>query len=163
MPRAWVAASAEPICRTMRTTSARGRRPRAAQPALQVLALEELHHQVGLARRRGAEVGDLHDVGVRQLREDLGLAVEPGERLPVGGQLPGHDLDREPLAQAELLRFVDGPHPAFGEPPHELVRVAQDRAQGQGAGMVALAHAIGSSLHWAPAALRVASSSWKRR
>jgi hypothetical protein len=70
------------------------RQRRAREPAPEVLAVEPLHDQVQLPRRRLAVRDVADDARVRQLREQLDLAREALGLLParVGDDLDGHRL-----------------------------------------------------------------------
>jgi hypothetical protein len=57
------------------------------EPPLQVAALQVLHDEIRTLVGRDVEVEDLDDVGVAQLRHDLGFAAEARERLAVLGEL----------------------------------------------------------------------------
>jgi hypothetical protein len=82
----------------------------ALEAGLEVLAVEPLHGQVELARGRLA-VGDVaDDAGVRELREQLDLALEPRGAVPVrvGDDLDRHGLVRGAIAGAEDLAHAAG-------------------------------------------------------
>jgi hypothetical protein len=105
-----------------------GHRQRAApDPLRQGFALEVLQHHVGRAVGQGVEVVDRDDVGVAQLRRDVGLTLEPGQRL-VAGDLGVQHLDRHLLAgQAGVAGQEHGPHPAATDQRLDRVGVGDDR------------------------------------
>jgi hypothetical protein len=103
----------------------------ALETLLEVLAVQVLHHQVRLARRRRAEVQHLDDVRVGELGRHLHLAAEARQRLRMGGQLLRHHLDRHALARPDLGGFVDRAHPADPDRAHDLVALAQHGADRQ--------------------------------
>jgi hypothetical protein len=80
----------------------------AGEPLGEVLAVEQLHREVGDAGRGvDVEVEDLHDVGPAHAGGGLGLAHEAGAR-GVGLDDRGvHELERDGLAEAQV-----------GGPPH---------------------------------------------
>ncbi len=86
----------------------------AAQELAQVDALDVLHQQPAAALR-AAGVVDADDVGVREARERVGLALEArGEAGFVAGARD-EDLERDPAAEGALARLVDGTHAALAE------------------------------------------------
>jgi hypothetical protein len=113
----------------------------AAQALGQVLAQQVLHHQEGRAAGGGAEVHHLDDVRVVELGGDLYLAVKARQGVAAGRQLGRHHLHRAALAQPQLLRLVDRPHAAVGDPPHQPVGLAQHGADGQLGALVTSFHA----------------------
>ena len=109
--------------------------PQPAAPAVlvDVAPFDVLHHQVGLALRRGAAVEQPGDVGMGEARQQLALPGEEGERLRVGQA--AQELDRRALLEVAVVALgqEDAPHPALpdlaGEAPD-----AQHVACGGGAG-----------------------------
>ena len=86
----------------------------------QRLALEELHDGVGDAVLR-SEVEDRQDVRMRERRDGLRLALEPGERVRIGGDGLREDLDRDVPVELPVPRPVDLAHPARAERREDLV------------------------------------------
>jgi hypothetical protein len=82
----------------------------------QVLAFEQLHHQIGEAVVLLADVEDDGDVGVLECGGDLRLPFEPGQ-APLGdGDLRRQHLHRDRAAQP----LVDGPPDlAHAAPPDQ--------------------------------------------
>ena len=107
MWRAWATPSARAISIAYATASVEGRRPGAADPLLQRLALDVLEHDVGPAVVL-AVVDHPNDVGMRQLRHRAGLAPEALELVGVAGDLAVHQLDRN-LALQRLIGAPDTP------------------------------------------------------
>src|SRR4051812_27044729 len=65
-----------------------------------------------------AELEDLHDVAVHQVRGELRLVDERAEELPALRVARMDHLERDALGEslgAELLGLVHGRHPAFGD------------------------------------------------
>ena len=98
----------------------------AIQPRLQVLPLQVLHHHVGLAAGQLVEVHHVDDVGVAQLRHDLGLPAEARVDHRVGHHLGVEDLHRDALApQAHVLCLVDDAHPPLRDAAEDLVGIVK--------------------------------------
>lgn len=97
-----------------------------AEHVVEVVALEQLHCEEDGAARGLAEVGDLHDVGVADLRGGLGLAAEAVAELGIGGEPGGEDLDGDLGAEAKVLGLVDGAHAALAEGPENAIAGADD-------------------------------------
>ena len=92
---------------------------------VQRLALQELHHQ----KRHAAvdsEVGHRNDVGVRQRRERLRLALEPPAPLRDAGGILVEHLDRHEPPEVRLPPAVDDAHAALAEAPQHLVACVQN-------------------------------------
>ena len=103
----------------------------------QRLALQELHHQKGHAAV-DPEVGHRNDVGVRQRRQRLGLALEPPPPLRDAGRVLVQHLDRHEPPEVRLPPPVHDPHAAFAEAPQHLVAPVQrpsDERIGLGIGL----------------------------
>jgi hypothetical protein len=83
----------------------------AGEALLEVLALDELEGEEGLAVRF-LETVDRGDVRVIQRREEVGLALEAGEALGVLRDLGGEDLDGHVAAERRVGRPVDFSHAA---------------------------------------------------
>jgi hypothetical protein len=84
-------------------------------------AADQLHHEVGAARIRGAGVEDLGDVRVIHQREGLPLGLEPGDHL-AGVHARLDDLQRDLAADGlGLLGHVHDAHAAFADHLQELV------------------------------------------
>ena len=93
------------------------------EEVLEFLALDELHHEVGDFALL-AEVVHLHDIGVVQARDGLGLADEPhGEVLGrVLVEVALEDgLDRDPPVKARVHPLVNHPHRALSQDAFEVV------------------------------------------
>ena len=82
----------------------RGREaPLAPEPQLEVLALEQLHHDEGRVVL-DAVVVDLDDVRALELRARLRLALEARARVGGGGELGRHELDRHVDVELQVPR-----------------------------------------------------------
>ena len=90
------------------------------EPAAQRLALQQLHDGEGDAVV-GAEVVDREDVRMRERRDGLRLALEPRERVGIGGDGFGEDLDRDVAVELRVPRPVDLAHAARAERREDLV------------------------------------------
>ena len=86
----------------------------AADQVAQVFALEVLHGQVDQAVG-GAEVEDLHGVGVRQPAHQLRLAFEARHLLGIARQLAGQQLERHQFSDARVLDAVHHAHAAAAD------------------------------------------------
>ena len=94
-------------------------RTRVELPA-QRLAFQKLHDGVRDAVLV-AEVVNRKDVLMREGRDRLRLALEPGERVGIRGDGLGQDLDRDVPIELLVPRPVDLPHPARAERGEDLV------------------------------------------
>lgn len=81
---------------------------------LEVFPLHQLHRHVGVAPFV-AEVEDLHDVCVGQLRKLLRLEKKPVPKLLLGSQVPWQDLDRHGALETHLVASIDRAHAAAPE------------------------------------------------
>ena len=86
----------------------------AGEPLLQILALDQLEREEGLAARL-LEPVDRGDVGMVERREHVRLALEAGEPLRVPRDFRGQDLDRDVAVQVRVSRAIDLAHPAGAE------------------------------------------------
>jgi hypothetical protein len=93
------------------------------EEVLQLLAADELHHQVGDVAFLG-EVVNLHDVRVVEPRDGLRLAREP-HRIILGGvrvEVALEDgLDRDAAVQLRIDALVDDAHRALTERALDVV------------------------------------------
>ena len=87
---------------------------------LQRAAVEQFHDDELLALVL-ADVVDRADVRVVERRGDARLAAEPFERLGVGGEIGGQELQRDLAAETNVLGAVDHAHAAGAEPLEDLV------------------------------------------
>jgi hypothetical protein len=107
--------------------------PRTAEALPEVLAAKELHHEVRAAvLRAGVEHRD--DVRTLDGAHRPRLAREAADHLLVGGELGIDELDRDALAEAEVLRLVHRAHAAVADEPPDHVpageRLADQRLAG---------------------------------
>ena len=84
--------------------------------------VEKLHHEVGVSVGQHAEVGDVDDVLVPDLRRRLGLDQEPLDRGGVLRVLLLEHLDGDALVDDGVARGVDEAHAALAD--HRLDDVA---------------------------------------
>ncbi len=78
---------------------------------LQRVALQQFHHDVGLAILL-ANLMNRADVGMVQRRGGPGFPLESFQRLPVFSQFFGEKLERNEAAQSGVFGLVDHTHPA---------------------------------------------------
>jgi hypothetical protein len=98
----------------------------------QVLALEQLHHEVRQAAACvDARGDDLDHVLARDARAHTRLLLEALLQARVGHDLAVHDLERPLLAGALLVDPVHQTHPALVERPHDREVAADDRPGGK--------------------------------
>ena len=83
-------------------------------PLAQGLALEQLHHRVGMAVAL-PDVEDRQDVGVRQRRNRVRFALEARQRLRISGDGRRNNLDRDVAIQPPVARAIDLAHAARAE------------------------------------------------
>ena len=69
-------------------------------------SLHQLQHQ-GPRALRLLDAVDGRDAGVVEAGEDLGLALEPGEAIRIGGERLGEDLERHPAVELGISRLID--------------------------------------------------------
>ena len=91
------------------------------EPVGQRLAFEVLHDEI---RRAGlfAHVIQRADVGMIELRDRAGFAVEALAELRIGGERLREDLDRHRAIEPRVARLVDLAHPAGAEGGEDFVR-----------------------------------------
>ncbi len=77
------------------------------------------------------DVEDAADVGVGDLARQLDLAPEAFDRQTVGGDLGAHRLERDALAQLEVLDLVDLAHAALRQEASHPVAAGDDLAGGE--------------------------------
>src|SRR6185436_16065921 len=94
----------------------------------QVIALEQLHHDVRRAGVELADVGDLADVLAAQPRAGPGLAQEALDDLGIAGERVVHDLEGDLLFELQVGRDGDHAHAAAAEDPVDPELAANDRA-----------------------------------
>jgi hypothetical protein len=94
----------------------------------EVLAVEQLHHEVGRTAVEPPDVEHPADVVAAQPRAGLGLAQEPRDHAGVLGHRLVQHLDRDPLLELEVGRDRDHAHAALAEDVLDAKPVADDRA-----------------------------------
>ena len=98
----------------------------------EILAAQEFHDQIGLARV-AAHVGHVDDVRVTNARRQLSLAQKPRPGTGDRGYSRGQDFDSDPLANLGVRGFVDRAHPTGPQKPHDFVlSEARTRAKRRG-------------------------------
>jgi hypothetical protein len=65
---------------------------------------------------------NLRDVRMIERGERLGLALESGEPIGIGGERVGQDLDRHVAIQLRVAGFVDLAHAAGADSAGDFVR-----------------------------------------
>ena len=96
-----------------------------AQTTFEILAIEKLHGQEGLAGRRGAEIQDFHDVRVAEPARDQGLAVKTRQGLGICRKFARHDLDGHPRAKAKMRRLVHRAHATLAHQSLDAIRALE--------------------------------------
>ena len=91
-----------------------GSRPMRRSRETEVLAVDVLHRQKGMSLDL-ADVVDAADVRVGDLARDANLGAESRELAVAGGDRVGQELQRDRLAEDEVIRAVDLAHPATAE------------------------------------------------
>lgn len=97
----------------------RAHRQRAARD--QAIALDELHDHVRAVPSVLAVIDDADDVRVRDLARELRLLVKARARDVIRRKRRRDDLERERLAELDVLGAIDLPHPAFAQPPIQRI------------------------------------------
>ncbi len=92
----------------------------ARQPLTQRFAFEKLHDREG-DPALVSEIEDREDVGVGERRDRLGLPFEARERVSVGGEPGGQDLDGHLAREARVPRPVNLAHASRAERRKDLV------------------------------------------
>ena len=95
----------------------------------EVHAVEELHGEEDRARRGLAEVGDVDDVLVADLRGRLGLLHEARDQVGLAREVFRQDLERDLLLDEDVLGEVDDAHAAFAELADDAVAIGDGRAE----------------------------------
>ena len=102
-----------------------GRERAAPQTLLEALPLDQLGHVVGPVGGV-PEVVDLHDPGVVDARQQLGLPLETLDRGPVLGPPRLDHLHRHRTRQAAVAAAVHAPERALADDPAQLVTAVED-------------------------------------
>ena len=92
-----------------------------ANPRLERLAFEILHHHVRRAVGELAEVVDFDQAGVVDKARRACFVHEALDRALVGRKLWMQHLDGDPLVDRLVLGFVDGAHAALSQKPDDAV------------------------------------------
>jgi hypothetical protein len=93
----------------------------------QILAVDELHHNVG-AGGVGAVVVDGDDAGVIQGGGRLGLLSEASEEVGIGAVLGAKDLERDIPLELGVAGSVDRGHAALSEQLDQPIAAAENHA-----------------------------------
>jgi hypothetical protein len=94
----------------------------------EVLAVEQLHHEVGRTAVEPPDVEHPADVVAAQPRAGLGLAQEPRDHAGVLGHRLVQHLDGNALLELKVGRDRDHAHAALAEDALDAEPVADDRA-----------------------------------
>ena len=95
-------------------------KPGGSDPLAQGVALEELGDGV-VDPVGGAHIVDVEEVGVRQSRQRLGLALEPLEPVLIRGKGLGQDLDRHLTVELGVERPPHLTHPTGPDGAEDFV------------------------------------------
>src|SRR5205085_11372283 len=90
---------------------------------------EELHHEVRRLGAGRAEVEDLDETRMSELRARRDLALEAGERRRVSAKVRVEELHRDVALITVVDRLVHRPHPALAEQREESISVRETRAE----------------------------------
>ncbi len=93
----------------------------APQSARQVLALEQLHHQIGRAVRKLAKLRDLNQGRMLDQVRRPRLVDEALPHLRVVRVFLAQQLDRDSTGNLLVYRFVDHTHAAMAELPDDAI------------------------------------------
>ena len=85
------------------------------------MTFEQLHHHVREPVGRHVHIEDTHDVRAAEERRGPSLALEAQEEFSLFRELRLQDLDRERLAEPDVVGLEDDPHAALAEPANEAV------------------------------------------
>jgi hypothetical protein len=125
IPCWWAASTASAMASRIGSARSRGRGP----------AVQELHHEVGSSRSRiDPGVGDLHDVGVPEPAERLGLPLEAAHRERIESQIRPQELEREVLLEPEVGGAVDDARRPLAEAAVQPVLPVDNAGQDTDAG-----------------------------
>ena len=91
-----------------------------ARTAVERLAFEILHDEV-LDAILISHVVERADVGMRELRDRLGLPLETLPKIPAPGESVRQHLDRDDPLEPRVPRPIDLSHPARAEGREDLV------------------------------------------
>ena len=119
MPRRCAADSAPAISMADRQRLLDRERP-LLDPVRERLAVEMLHddeHRAGVL----ADVMQRADVGMRQARNRLRLALEAGSAIGISGEVIGKDFDRDRAIEAGVAGFVNLAHAPGANEAEDLV------------------------------------------
>ena len=97
-----------------------------ADEGTEAASSQELHHKVGAGLLIVPIVVDLDDVRVANTRSSQDLAKKALAGLGVGVELGEENLDRDALADAEVLREIDRAHASAPDEMAEEVAMIQD-------------------------------------
>ena len=101
--------------------------PLAREPGREVLALEQLHHDVRRAVLDPVVV-DLHRVRALEHGRGLGLAFEAGPQIGGAGELGGHELDGDVHVELEVAGDPDAAHAALRQYTLEAITSGDELA-----------------------------------
>ncbi len=102
------------------------RPPQSSQDARQILPVDVLHGEKDVPVLLG-DVVDAADVGVGDLPGVPHLAAKAVKRHRVAGHALGQELQRDGLAQLQVIGAIDLTHPATAEQADDAVTRAESR------------------------------------
>ncbi len=91
----------------------------------EIVAFQQIHHQIGPAVFGLVEVDDLNDVGMAQLGRYRGFAAEPLQSGLISREIDVQDLQRVPSAQPGVPRFEHLAHRAAADVTDDAISIAQ--------------------------------------
>ncbi len=119
----------EPLARLQdpRDRVAHARRRPAREPRVEILPIEPLEDEVGLAALGAPDIEDARDVLAVDRRRGARFAKEPLDRARVVRFL-SHELDRDAAPEIHVPRGDDDAHTAFAEHAFDAVFLGNERA-----------------------------------
>ena len=133
-PRSCAAASPAQSCARDLERLVRREPADALQERGEVLAVHVLHREEVLAVDL-ADVVDAADVGVRDLARDAHLGVEALEAVLLRSESPRQELQRDRLAELQVVGAIDLAHAAAPEQADDPVALGEHRAGREAAGL----------------------------
>ncbi len=146
-PLSCALASTSATCSTISMASISGSRPCSAMTFLRSTPSQYSMAMKRLPSSSCPKSCKRHGVGVRHARVALGLVEEAAGDLGVGGELGLEELERDPVADAQLLGEVDGAHAALPQLADDL-ELALDDPVDHAIGLLGARRMVSVVPHW---------------